>query len=504
MAARRIAFAWVAALFVGLGLCVVAADPPKAEPPADPLRPKDKDDALFAVAACASCHNAEPADAKSAQTHPFGKRYQSHQFILLSEGKTWEQSDPHSRAFEALKTDRGKKMGERLGYDVTQASHCLTCHAVDKYAGETLHPDAVKEEAVKRFATAEGVACVGCHGVRKEWQSEHYAEPPASPGVIPWKGWPVAEKVKHGLRDLRDPAVKARLCTSCHVGSAELGRVVTHDMYAAGHPPLPPFELATYLTAQPRHWEHPTKLDYFKTFKGDPWKQFHFHSDEVSAAREFAAGAVAAVRAEADMLAADARKGEGIDFARFDCLACHHDLKTPSDRQARGYAGAPPGRPPLRASVAVVAGVAVDHAKTLEAFKGVGEFTPNWDALRAAATRQPFGDDTVADKAGAVRDWCDGFLAEQSRYDKPVYTRREADELRKRIEKAVNEGIADPEAALVLAWGYTAIGETPPPAEMELRAKGAKADAPLGYKRRQEWVNGFRTDEFTKAFGKLR
>lgn len=504
MTARRIAFAWVAALFVGLGLCVVAADPPKADPPADPLRPNDKDDALFAVAACSSCHSAEPGDAKAAQAHPFGKRYQSHQFVLLSEGKTWEKSDPHSQAFKALETDRGKKMGGRLGYDVTKAPQCLTCHAVDKLAGETLHPDALKEEAGKRFATAEGVACVGCHGVRKEWQTKHYEEPNTSPGKIPWREWDPEAKRGHGMRDLRDPAVKAKLCTSCHVGSAELGRVVTHDMYAAGHPPLPPFELATYLTAQPRHWEQPTKLPYFKAFKGDTWKQYHYHADENTAAREFAAGAVAAVRAEADMLAADARKGEGIDFARFDCLACHHDLKTPSDRQARGYAGAAPGRPPLRASVAVVAGVVVDHAKGLEAFKGVGEFAPKWDALRTAATRQPFGDDTVEGKAAAVRDWCDRFLSEQSRYDRPVYTKQQADNLRDAIAARVKGGVADPEAALVLAWGYTTIGGKELPAKLELREKNARADTPLGYRRRQEWVNGFTRDTFTEEFGKLK
>ena len=32
------------------------------------------------------------------------------------------------------------------------------------------------------------------------------------------------------------------MCLSCHLGNAREGRVVTHEMYAAGHPPLPGFE----------------------------------------------------------------------------------------------------------------------------------------------------------------------------------------------------------------------------------------------------------------------
>jgi hypothetical protein len=32
-------------------------------------------------------------------------------------------------------------------------------------------------------------------------------------------------------------------CTSCHVGREADGRFVTHEMYAAGHPPLPPLEI---------------------------------------------------------------------------------------------------------------------------------------------------------------------------------------------------------------------------------------------------------------------
>ena len=31
--------------------------------------------------------------------------------------------------------------------------------------------------------------------------------------------------------------------------------MVTHEMYAAGHPPLPGFEIATFCSQMPPHWE---------------------------------------------------------------------------------------------------------------------------------------------------------------------------------------------------------------------------------------------------------
>ena len=56
------------------------------------------------------------------------------------------------------------------------------------------------------------------------------------------------------MRNLRDPVVRGDVCSSCHIGSAAEGKVVTHAMYAAGHPPLPNFELATFSRNLPQHW----------------------------------------------------------------------------------------------------------------------------------------------------------------------------------------------------------------------------------------------------------
>jgi hypothetical protein len=58
---------------------------------------------------------------------------------------------------------------------------------------------------------------------------------------------------EYGERDMRDPAARAERCAACHVGNAAEGRFVTHAMYAAGHPPLPPLEVMTFSRDPPMH-----------------------------------------------------------------------------------------------------------------------------------------------------------------------------------------------------------------------------------------------------------
>src|SRR5437867_13430626 len=51
---------------------------------------------------------------------------------------------------------------------------------------------------------------------------------------------------------------------SCHVGNAAEGKVVTHAMFAAGHPPLPPIEIATFSRNEPQHWRDAKEVPYFQ------------------------------------------------------------------------------------------------------------------------------------------------------------------------------------------------------------------------------------------------
>ncbi len=51
---------------------------------------------------------------------------------------------------------------------------------------------------------------------------------------------------EYGYYDIRSPVSRTRMCLSCHVGNVREGRVVTHEMFAAGHPPLPGFDVETF------------------------------------------------------------------------------------------------------------------------------------------------------------------------------------------------------------------------------------------------------------------
>lgn len=474
---------------VGFGLLAPSGPAParaaqKEQPgpkSADPLFPKAKDDVATGYAACSACHAQQlPVNAK---VNVFAKNFKSHEFVLLSEGGTWLTEDPHSAATKVLEGPLGTQMTKILKYEVTKAPQCLTCHAIDKYPGAPLPKDVNIKE---RFDDAQGVTCNACHGVRKAWQGEHYAD---QNKTIPWRTLTPADKEEKGMRNLRDPVVKAQLCASCHVGDPDLNRVVTHDMYAAGHPPLPPFELGTFMEGQPKHWGYPTnpQLKFFtdegfKAFtKTDAvkdnwmWDLYRFHPEdkEVYMARQMTAGAVASLHAEMKMLAADAEavmKGtEGsVDFARFDCFACHHDLKVPSDRQNRGYVG-PPGRPTLKAWTAALPSVVVEHAAGLKVgpapertpFAGPAkDFRKNWDAVQTAALARPFGRPKELNEAAKeMAAWCDAFMKQQQSEALPVYTPANAAALLTAIGNAAvaKEWTADPEAAMHLTWAYVTL-----------------------------------------------
>jgi hypothetical protein len=305
----------------------------------------------------------------------------------------------------------------------------------------------------------------------QKWQADHVKPQNKE---IPWRTKAPTEKYSAGMLDLRNPVVKATLCVSCHVGNHAEGKVVTHEMYAAGHPPLPPFELASYMEGEPRHWGYATELKFFESVKAtDTWKLFHFHPEktETYLARHYAVGAIASLRAEAEVLQGDAERAqkaqEPLDYARFDCYACHHELRSPSDRQKRGYGNDPPGRAPLRAAAGVPAGLVAKHAEGIEAgglkAKAAG-FDEKWSNLRKAATAKPFGDPVkLQAEAKAIREWCDAFLKAQGDTEAPLYTPEQTARLQKMLLESAtgNAALADPEVAMALAWGARTISKTP-------------------------------------------
>ena len=466
----------VLAVAVGFGPAGTTRGQPKAEASADRATvdkfllhadPAKCGGTAPGIISCEACHVG--ADVRSAAGF---KKFNSDEFVLLNESITWVEKDVHSVAWTNLSGSIGKQMATVLGYDVTQDARCLTCHSADLTPFKPL-----AEKKYEEFATADGgVNCTVCHGLGRTWQQEHYDTPIQAGGEMPWRAKPPAYKYDKGMADLRNPAAKAQLCASCHVGNPDEGKVITHEMYAAGHPPLPPFELGTFMECEPKHWGYPTddKLKYFETFAEkspkETWPIFRYHpaKEESYLARHVANGAIAALAAEMRTVAAEAKAAADpngttlVDYARFDCYACHHDLKYPSPRQQRGYNG-PPGRPTLKAWVEALPGVVAKHAEGLDQhpeLTGIApEFAAKWDAVQKAAVARPFGAPVpLAAAAADLADWCDQFLTLQTTIATPVYTPTQTARLEGMIAAALTDRwAADPEAAMHLTWAYVTV-----------------------------------------------
>jgi Cytochrome c554 and c-prime len=353
-------------------------------------------------------------------------------FVRLDESTIWDNEDLHKRASEALDESKNRLaagMAKILGGKLSQRVDCLVCHAVDK---APLIP--LKDKTLANFYTRDGVSCESCHGFADLWNDPHYrSDSEGNRTVFRWRSLEPAKKEEYGQWDMRNPARRTERCSSCHVGNAEDGRFVTHEMYAAGHPPLPPLEVMTFSRDQPMHYKWAKDLPYFQTL--DPtkaWDLFHYRKGESQPARLVAVGAIGTFRSAVRMLgqaADEAHSRNGLlDFAHFDCAACHHDLKLPSWRQQRGYAGAP-GRPLPNTGPLALLRVVLDHAAGVApALKPLAdEFATKHAQLVKAFDARPFGDPAaIANATRELATWADS--AEKG-VNAVVYTPEEARKL---------------------------------------------------------------------------
>ncbi|HET6573836.1 MAG TPA: multiheme c-type cytochrome [Fimbriiglobus sp.] len=400
----RVASAAAGLAAVGL----VLAQPP--QPPA-----KGKDTRYYsdreALNSCGLCHKSRPPGFALADKDSL---------VLLNEFTAWQHHDLHRRACDALSSPLGVQMSRLLYGDPKAAAKkadCLVCHATDTAPGAPLSAD-----IPGRFSCDLGVNCQSCHGPAAKWDGPHR--------LGDWRPLTGHEKTAtYGMTNLRDPAVRARTCVGCHVGSTDEGKFVTHDMYAAGHPPLPAFELATFSRDEPRHWLSPADVPYIRGLEpAAAAERYSYRKGEVEAARLAAVGAVVGFRRAIDLLRFDpdpARPSPGLDFAHFNCAACHHDLRVPSDRQINGFPGVP-GRPvPQTWSVWLVRAVlrhaqqsGRDGAEQLRT-----EFEAGYDTLRQTFDARPFGEkEKVLQAARALDATCEKVqkLVEGIVYDEPT------------------------------------------------------------------------------------
>jgi hypothetical protein len=296
---------WIAAMagIFALGFAgQVVASPPPCD---DSLYTSDKQFEGVASCAAAQCHSRNEGGASP----------------KLAEYSIWVRTDKHSKAYSVLSDPKSRRMVELLKdprapdpMKPEKNTLCLDCH---------VQPNALKASNGPRFDLADGVACENCHGPAQEWRTLHTQEG--------WKGKSTEEKRKFGMWDTKDLVSRAQLCVRCHIGTKDSS--VDHNLIAAGHPRLG-FEFKAFLDGMPKHWDE-EGINKQPDFPARAW-----YIGQIISAR-------AAVEVLTGWTSRPAKNS--LDFAAYDCYACHHDLRQPSWRQDQKdyYEGRVPGTLPF-------------------------------------------------------------------------------------------------------------------------------------------------------------
>lgn len=432
------------------------------EPGAARVDPKggERTDRYFRVKGCARCHT-QPIEGSESD------------LVMLKEVPIWRNQDRHAQAYAAI-LPKSKQMSEILGYDVTTSKECLSCHAPGYHAPSDIPDDDPKAAEEREQLRADGVSCSACHGAFQEWVSLHQPDT----GLRGWRELPAEVKQdKYGLMDLRDPFHRTALCVTCHVGDPEQGKVVTHQMYAAGHPPLPSFEVWTFSQQVPRHWYEPSEVPFLKKASAETRAKYHYDPEESPPTKFVVLGAIANLRETMGMLSQEmqvrAKAGDNYvpDFARYDCYACHHELKVNGWRPERGFGWRPghmfpitPGRVPPPAwplelvDLAIVAATNDDASTS----KLRGDYRDAVKALYAGFNAQQYGQpEKVLASAKALGAWADDVLGRlrQREAETALFGRSTSLRLLRRITELAREDVPDFETTRQLAWAFRGIYE---------------------------------------------
>ena len=245
--------------------------------------------------------------------------------VQRNEFTFWQQKDPHSKAWEALKSDRGQRIAQNLGIAAAEeADLCLNCHATN----------VPKELRAIEFDITDGIQCESCHGASVGWLGIH------STGLATRE-----QNIAAGLFPTEDPVKRADMCLDCHLGNKD--QFANHRLMGAGHPRMG-FELDTYTWANAHHT---LDKDYVerKTF--------------VDGVRTWAIGAAKTIERRMALLVDENTGTNGFfpEFVFFDCHGCHHPMSQLRYRPQNN--GVPPGTPRINdshVSVLEVALAAVD------------------------------------------------------------------------------------------------------------------------------------------------
>ena len=417
---------------------VLANEPTKATP------------YVFGVRTCQACHN-DPN--------------QKNDLCEMTEYHIWANRDPHrlaldwgqvgEKVYRSKSADRAWAIGQNLGIpDVTTSKQCIGCHSV------SAPPQAGRE--VNYRPKEEGVNCVACHGSYLEWVGQHL-----STGDTPWSHKTRAMKWEEsGMVDLWNPVTRARLCLSCHVGDpdAKTGKFITHAMYAAGHPPLPSIEVATYSEEQPRHWLN------LRSKNANAQRRLEFNVDRLEQTEQVVVSGLVAFARSMELFEAGAStiddQPRSREFAQFDCTGCHHELRTASEKSWRPDEGrARVGRPSTPRWPMALVRLGLDAADPDQFETRVAELDRKIAKFHAALSQRPFGADAEASAAAhAIVEWLKEPL-EQLRMlasVKPgakgrVINQAESLRLLRRLVETGRKDLKDYESARQISWAFRTI-----------------------------------------------
>ena len=235
-------------------------------------------------------------------------------------------NDPHAAAGRRLLEPRFQEVLQRASRmpdgaaDSQVFQTCASCH--DPVGRDTM-------------ANERGIGCESCHGGARQWLTTHYERD-------------ISREQLHelGMVETKHVVTRARLCASCHVGSAE--NDVNHDLLAAGHPPLR-FEMASYQALLDRkHWDDGPRRFAEPDYEVQLWAAGKIASAEAALAL-LEARARQAIQANTKSCNATKGAAKSVpwpEFAEWNCFSCHQSLR-PKAGQPALTAGLrrPPGVP---------------------------------------------------------------------------------------------------------------------------------------------------------------
>lgn len=446
---------WLPALGVALVFSAMASRGQSQEP-----SPGQRQ--FAGAAACAQCHYAglPESDLEGALSNV---RLVEDSWVKRDEAKKWANDDQHAQSYAILLKERAQQMGVLLRVtEIHRDKRCLACHSALPL--DHMAPGQLADERFTHDTRLTlGVSCEGCHGRSgdspdgslKGWYTAHIAKDEnISKG--PWRYMADSKKESDfGFVNVRSPLSKARMCASCHVGNVAEGKIVTHEMYAAGHPPLPGFELETFARQMPQHWvdlaDKPAAMrdDYLaktnQTLNDDslPKTKSLMVASLVTLAES--------LKLSADLCNEEVQSPVGKPFwpelAQFECFACHHELKSPSWRQDKK---GPPGIAVLRQWPEALVRVSVLAAGVQQS-----ELNEQLKTVQDVIDAQPFGSrEDVQINARGVSQWANN-LAEQLEVRR--LTRDEANQILKNICRVCSSEILEYDSARQMVWAFRVV-----------------------------------------------